>query len=64
MAEPRLEDIEDYDELKGSKKKIVWRVIVAGILISVGYLVAYSVFTDKGDVIKVQESMNKHIPMR
>ena len=35
--EPKLEDIGDYDTLKGEKKKIVWTVIIVGIIIGIGF---------------------------
>ena len=30
--EPSLENIGDYDGLKGEKKRVVWAVIAAGVL--------------------------------
>lgn len=63
MSEPRLEDIGDYDTLKGEKKKIVWAVILAGLLIGVIYSIAYNVYDNKEDNIKVKESINE-IPVR
>ena len=53
--EPTLESISDYDTLKGEKKKIVWTVIIVGLLIGVGYTVASKVFNAKDDAIKVKE---------
>ncbi len=57
MSEPRLEEIGDYDHLRGEKKRIVWAVIIAGLIIGSIYVVAraYFVPTDTiptGDVIK------------
>ena len=31
--EPTLRDIGDYDGLKGEKKRVVWAVIAAGIIL-------------------------------
>jgi hypothetical protein len=67
--EPTLEDISDYDTLKGDKKKIVWSVIIIGILLGIGYLVAYKVFNDSGDYIKTNDTikvvpLSKNIPVR
>jgi len=67
--EPRLEDIGDYDTLKGEKKKIVWSVIIVGILIGVAFAIAYKVFNDKGDAIPIKDTigvvpMSKSIPVR
>jgi len=53
--EPTLEDISDYDTLKGEKKKTVWLVIIIGLLIGVGYTVVSKVFTPK-DAIPVKEA--------
>jgi len=63
MSEPRLEDIGDYDTLKGEKKKVVWAVIFTGILLSVIYVFAYSVFDNKEDTIEVETNF-KNIPMK
>ena len=59
MSEPRLEDIGDYDTLKGEKKKVVWAVILAGLLMGVIYTIAYSVYDNKEDNIKVEDSIKK-----
>jgi len=53
--EPTLEDISDYDTLKGEKKKTVWMVIIVGLLIGVGYTVVSKVFIPK-DAIPVKEA--------
>jgi predicted negative regulator of RcsB-dependent stress response len=63
MSEPRLEDIEDYNTLKGEKKKIVLAVILAGVLMGVVYIFAYKVFDNKEDNLPVEQSINK-IPMK
>jgi hypothetical protein len=51
MSEPKLSDIEDYDTLKGEKKKVVWGVILIGILIGAVYVVSYNIFDNKEDTI-------------
>ena len=63
MSEPRLEDIGDYNTLKGEKKKVVWAVVFAGLLLGVIYSIAYSVYDNKEDNIKVEESIKK-IPLK
>ena len=55
--EPTLENISDYNELKGEKKKTVWIVIIVGLLIGVGYLVASKVFNAKDETIPVKEKI-------
>ncbi len=61
MSEPRLEDISDYDTLKGEKKKIVWTVILVGLLIGVVYTVIYTNDIND-DAIKVEQTI-KNIPI-
>ena len=63
MSEPTLESIGDYDTLKGEKKKVVWAVILAGLFIGVIYSIAYSVYDNEDDNIKVEESI-KQIPVK
>lgn len=63
MGEPTLEDIEDYDTLKGEKKKIVWTVIIAGLLLGVIYVVAYNYFDNAEENIQVEERV-KSVPLR
>ena len=63
MSEPRLEDIGDYNSLKGEKKKVVWAVILVGLLLGVIYTVAYGVYDNSEDTIVKQETYKK-IPMR
>ena len=63
MSEPRLEDIGDYNTLKGEKKKVVWAVVFAGLLMGVIYSIAYGIYDNKEDNIKVEESI-KEIPLR
>ncbi|MEO1953418.1 MAG: hypothetical protein ABGW74_01795 [Campylobacterales bacterium] len=62
-GEPTLENIEDYNELKGSKKKVVWAVVVTGLILGVIYTVAYDV-DDNADAIKVEKNLVKSIPMK
>ena len=69
MSEPRLEDIGDYDTLKGEKKKIVWAVIFAGLLMGVIYVIAYSVYDNEDDRMEVKDAItivpqSKSIPVR
>ena len=63
MGEPRLEDIGDYNTLKGEKKKVVWAVVFAGLLIGVIYSIAYSIYDNEEDNIKVEKSIQQ-IPLR
>lgn len=40
MSEPTLEDIGDYNTLKGEKKRIVYAVILAGLIIGALFVAA------------------------
>ncbi|WP_457747339.1 hypothetical protein [Sulfurimonas sp.] len=69
MSEPTLESIGDYNTLKGEKKRIVWAVIIAGIIIGVIYSISYKVFDDSEESIKTQDEiivvpMSQSIPVR
>ena len=69
MQEPRLEDMGDYNTLKGEKKSIVWAVIIAGLLIGTVYMIAYKIYNNKADMIPVKDEitvmpLSKSIPIR
>ena len=55
MSEPRVEDIGDYDTLKGEKKKIVWSVIAVGILLGTIYVVVNNIYGSVNDQIKIED---------
>lgn len=61
--EPTLESIEDYDTLKGSKKRTVWTVIIIGLLIGVIFVAAKSYYGGVNDSIPVQEAIGK-VPVK
>jgi hypothetical protein len=63
MGEPRLEDISDYNTLKGGKKRVVWAVVLAGLLMGAFYLFVYNLYDNKGDTIKIDDPI-KAVPMR
>jgi len=63
MSEPKLEDMSDYNTLKGEKKRVVWAVIMAGIFMGIVYVIAYSIYDNKEDTI-VKEQSYKQVPMR
>ncbi len=54
MSEPTLESIEDYNTLKGDKKRIVWTVIIAGLIVGGIYIGVNSYYGPASDEIKVQ----------
>jgi hypothetical protein len=63
MSEPTLENIEDYDTLKGEKKKVVWAVVLAGLTIGVIYSIAYSYY-DNTDENMAQQKSYQVVPMK
>ena len=69
MKEPTLENIEDYDNLKGTKRKIVMSVIIAGLIIGAIYSIASTVFDNRKDTIHTDDVINvvpsgKTLPVR
>ena len=59
MSEPRLQDIGDYNTLSGEKRRIVWAVVIAGLIIGTIYLAARAYFVpndiiETNDVVKVR----------
>lgn len=63
MSEPRLENIEDYNTLKGEKKRVVWAVVLAGLIMGVVYGIISSLYDKSSDRIETQENI-KHIPLK
>lgn len=61
--EPTLSSIEDYNTLKGEKKRIVWIVIVVGLLIGAILVGAKYYYGDADDTISVEESIGK-VPVK
>lgn len=62
MSEPTLESIEDYDTLKGEKKKVIWAVVVASLIMGVIYTIASSYY--EGNEPTSQDKTYKTVPMR
>lgn len=61
--EPTLESIEDYNTLKGSKKRVVWTVIIAVLLIGIAFTMAKNYYGTVNDSIPVEESIGK-VPVK
>jgi hypothetical protein len=61
--EPTLESIEDYNTLKGPKKKVVWTVIITGLFIGLIFLAAKSYYGSVNDSIPVQDTIAK-VPVK
>ncbi|OHD92361.1 MAG: hypothetical protein A2W83_05665 [Sulfuricurvum sp. RIFCSPLOWO2_12_43_5] len=56
--EPTLSSIEDYNTLKGPKKRIVWAVIISGLLIGAIFVAAKMYYGSTEDTITVNESIS------
>lgn len=61
--EPTLQSIDDYNTLKGEKKKIVWLVILACLVVGAGLMIAKNYDKGESDAIPVEESIGK-IPVK
>ncbi len=61
-SEPELRDFDDYDTLSGEKKRVVWGVIIVGILIGCAFFAASKIYTDKGDVIQIHDDIT-NVPL-
>ncbi len=55
MSEPTLESIGDYKELKGEKKRVVWAVIISGLIVGGIYAGAKAMYSDVDDEIKTEK---------
>lgn len=61
--EPTLESIEDYNTLKGSKKRVVWTVIISIIVVGIAFTVAKNYYGKVNDSILVEEAIGK-VPVK
>lgn len=61
--EPTLSSIEDYNTLKGSKKRVVWAVIISGLIIGAIFVAAKMYYGSTEDTIVVNESIGK-VPVK
>jgi len=61
--EPTLNSIEDYNTLKGPKKRIVWTVILIGLLLGALFVGAKIYDGEADDAIPVQDTIAK-VPLK
>ena len=67
MSEPTLQDIGDYNTLQGEKKRIVWAVIIAGLIIGGIYVIVGKVYGTVDDAYTPQKTLKEgvhSIPMK
>jgi hypothetical protein len=57
VQEPELETISDYNSLQGEKKRVVWAVVITGLLIGSIYVIANKIYGDADDTIKVEKTI-------
>jgi formate/nitrite transporter FocA (FNT family) len=62
MSEPTLESIDDYNTLRGEKKKVVWAVIIAGLVMGIVYAVTVSFYNNE-EPTSIEKTYKK-VPMR
>ncbi len=58
MSEPRLQDIGDYNTLVGEKRRIVWAVVIAGLIMGTVYVVARAYFVPD-DMLYTNDQITK-----
>lgn len=63
MNEPRLEDISDYNTLKGQKKTVVWTVVLLGLFFGLSYAIVANEFKNVDDALSVDKTF-KQVPMK
>lgn len=63
MDEPTLEDISDYNGLTGKKKKGVTLVIIAGLIIGLGYVAVNYFLGSVDDSLNVFDNV-KTVPYK
>jgi len=63
MSEPKLEDMSDYNTLKGKKKKVVLTVVFFGILMGIAYVSVDYFFGNVKDKLNVTDSI-KTLPYK
>lgn len=61
--EPTLSSLDDYDTLKGSKKRIVWSVIIIGLFIGALIAGAKLYFGDAHDALPTSDTISK-VPLK
>ncbi len=59
MSEPTLQEIGDYNTLKGEKRRVVWAVIISGLVIGSIYVGAKAMFSDVEDTIPTNDTITK-----
>ncbi len=61
--EPTLQNISDYDTLKGEKKKTVWAVVLSGLVLGGIYMGVNAFYGEPSDAIHTTDKVAK-IPLK
>ncbi len=61
--EPTLKTIEDYNTLSGEKRRVVWAVIISGLIIGTIYVGAKAIYSDVDDTIPINDSIT-NVPLK
>lgn len=61
--EPNLRQIDDYNTLKGQKRRIVWAVILSGIIFGLIIMAAKTFYGAKDEPLSVSDTI-VNVPMR
>jgi len=59
MAEPTLEAIDDYNELKGDKKKVVYIVVLVSLIIGAIYSISYNFLGNAKGALPIDDPIAK-----
>ena len=62
--EPTLKDIEDYNTLKGEKKRVVWAVVISGLILGGIYVLVSSFYSKPNDALEVSAKTRANIPLQ
>lgn len=63
MSEPTLDNISDYNTLEGEKRRIVWAVIVAGLILGSIFVAAKTYYSSVDDEIRTTEKIGQ-VPVK
>lgn len=57
MLEPTLEAISDYDTLQGTKRRVIWQILLGAMIMGGIYVLSYNYFGNVSDSIPVEKSI-------
>ena len=63
MGEPTLNDMGDYNKLSGEKRKVVFAVILSGLIIGTIFVIAKVAYGPSEDAVQTGEKV-RNIPLK